>query len=499
MTVLAFWGYEASEEVVADPDPGNSLPAPFWSHATGFQGSTTTNVQSGKFGGTLINRTTLGTAPPWSDTSENFWWCHFMLQFRAATHSSTGTTIFASGSETGVAGPPFYIIRVTHDTTKLLTIKVYRHTSVASGTGGTQLGTYTFGASEDTEPNWIAIRIGKSNGATHATVEVWVNDTQRITYTETGDAGTSSTNDATHMNVASAIWVASQWVGNIVTCGGSTGLVTANTTTQLTVDSWVGGTPADGSTFTMAIGAKATHAFGHIGPVDGKGAPRDNTFYVDDYILLDEGGSSYNGRIAAGAVEIWGYQPDADVTGYNDWAVSNLAKKYRNCDDYNDTNNASEPVDDYVKSSTDDAKQLFRLADEPNASANIGAVIVSLYHRVSTSAAFVNFLVGCSDEGTGPVEYSSYWSMPNNYEPYPSLFLPLTPGGNAWTLAKLNAFYAGIQKNEVAATERQVRIVGVQVLGDTMTGPTANADANNDDVADPWAVVSAFVARVMVY
>jgi len=32
-----------------------------------------------------------------------------------------------------------------------------------------------------------------------------------------------------------------------------------------------------------------------------------------------------------------------------------------------------------------------------------------------------------------------------------------------------------------------------------MTGPTANADANNDDVADPWAVVSAFVSRVMVY
>src|SRR3990170_7287699 len=120
MTVLAFWGYEASEEVAADPDPGNSLPAPFWSHATGFQGSSTTNVQSGKFGGTLINKTTLGTAPPWSDTSDNFWWCHFMLQF-ASIATAGISTIFATGSESGVSGPPFYTIRITYTTTLLTT------------------------------------------------------------------------------------------------------------------------------------------------------------------------------------------------------------------------------------------------------------------------------------------------------------------------------------------------------------------------------------------
>jgi hypothetical protein len=65
--------------------------------------------------------------------------------------------------------------------------------------------------------------------------------------------GTSTATSSTTMTDSGATWTANELVGAAVSCGGKTGTVTANTSTQVTVASWTGGTPASVSAYTITL------------------------------------------------------------------------------------------------------------------------------------------------------------------------------------------------------------------------------------------------------
>ncbi len=71
-------------------------------------------------------------------------------------------------------------------------------------------------------------------------------------------AGTASAVSATTMTVGSAAFTASALIGQTVSMGGKSMVITANTTTVLTGASWVGGTPSAGAYTINLNDAKAT-------------------------------------------------------------------------------------------------------------------------------------------------------------------------------------------------------------------------------------------------
>lgn len=64
-------------------------------------------------------------------------------------------------------------------------------------------------------------------------------------------SGTSTATSATTLTDSGAAWTTDEWLGQILVAGTSWGIVTANTATVMTVDSWRGGTP--GATSAYAI------------------------------------------------------------------------------------------------------------------------------------------------------------------------------------------------------------------------------------------------------
>jgi hypothetical protein len=175
------------------------------------------------------------------------------------------------------------------------------------------------------------------------------------------------------------------------------------------------------------------------------------------------------------------------VTGYDDWGLSDgTMKAYRHCDDFNDSEALGGHADDYITSSGLDDDQLFRLVDL-SGSTSIDAVMVYYENRAVDASAATKILAGCSNEGSGPTVYASGATWHASDYDHVALMLVLTPEGSAWTETLLNNLYVGV-RNPFAGGGREIRVVGVQVLGTGLTEPAANAESDNSDVADPWAV-----------
>jgi hypothetical protein len=204
-------------------------------------------------------------------------------------------------------------------------------------------------------------------------------------------------------------------------------------------------------------------------------------FDADDIILLDGDDGMVEAVATSGG--IWGFQVNADVTGYNDYTVSHpgySAKKYRHVDTMNKA--GSPPTITRIDPASA-WKQLFQLPDISDASPTIYSVRLDAYPFDVDTVAH-QFLAGVSDEGTGP-ETITPWD--DGVSGYITHLMHTTPkDGNAWTKGRFGDLYFGLYRT----SSKRIREVGVQVFGKSITAPSANPDSDNADVADPWAVVS---------
>lgn len=66
--------------------------------------------------------------------------------------------------------------------------------------------------------------------------------------------GDSVTYSATGLVDGSQSWTTNQWVGAVITANGSTGTVTANGATSLSIVSWTGGDPSNGTAYQVDFG-----------------------------------------------------------------------------------------------------------------------------------------------------------------------------------------------------------------------------------------------------
>lgn len=80
------------------------------------------------------------------------------------------------------------------------------------------------------------------------------------TATTTGTANAAVTFDATHMTDTRAAWTVNAFTGFTCTSNAKKGYITSNTATVLTVSSWVGGTPANGSSWSITSNDPRTGA-----------------------------------------------------------------------------------------------------------------------------------------------------------------------------------------------------------------------------------------------
>lgn len=100
------------------------------------------------------------------------------------------------------------------------------------------------------------------------------------------EEGTTVIVDSTGFSVSGTPWSGSEFVGYYVECGGSIARVTANTTSQATIDAWSPATPASGSTFIVYSGYARFHTAGQT-----LLAPTADA-YVANFSLTDAGVSA---------------------------------------------------------------------------------------------------------------------------------------------------------------------------------------------------------------
>ncbi len=483
----------------------------FWTPAPATSmGSGTPN--SGSYHGTLTGIETLGASPPWSDTSERYWWLYINAKYLdPGGTDNVYSFIFASTPDPNNDSGTWFKMtwRVLNGANKYLGVLTLMratssHTSPTDGQGG--LGSYTFPAATRQDNLWLAFRFDKGDDAAspveHATCKAWyysiddvggspvVGDWIEMWDVQTGDNGTANgavtTTDTTLTDTREA-WPADRWVGAVVTCNGKTMTVTTNDGDTLTGSSWSGGgNPGNGNLWSLKDVSiiQANHAFGAKAELDAKDNPKGWAIEHDDYILLEDTDGAMT-KLFHTTKDIIGVQVDASVTGYDDWGVSDGAKNEARCvDDFNDSETMGTHDDDYITSSGLDDDQLFRLVDL-SGSTSIDAVMVYYETRTADAGGVNKILAGCSGEGTGPTVYASGSTWHADDNAHVALMLVLTPEGSAWSEDLVNALFVGV-RNPFAGGGREIRVVGIQVLGVGLTEPAANAESNTANVADPW-------------
>ncbi|KKK58733.1 hypothetical protein LCGC14_3041440, partial [marine sediment metagenome] len=252
-TPIAFWGTE--NPYAFNGAAGGGMGPVFWTPApaTGI-GSGTPN--SGSYHSTLMEIETLGASPPWSDTSERYWWLYINAKYLdPGGTDDVWAFIFASTPDPNNDSGTWFKIsaQVKNGTNKYLnSMQLLRatssHTSPTDDGGG--LGSYTFGAAVRQDNLWLAFRFDKGDDAAspveHATCKAWfysiddvggspvVGDWIEMWDVQTGDNGTANgavtTTDTTLTDTREA-WPADQWIGAVVTCNGKTMTVTTNDAT----------------------------------------------------------------------------------------------------------------------------------------------------------------------------------------------------------------------------------------------------------------------------
>jgi hypothetical protein len=116
-------------------------------------------------------------------------------------------------------------------------------TTTSGSTSATLGGTGTTTLAANTSYNISASTIPSSNNITFTT-----GGTTTVPTTITGTA--TSTNSTT-LNDSTKSWTANAYIGGTIVAGSSSGVITANGTTSITVSSWTGGTPSGTSAYTI--------------------------------------------------------------------------------------------------------------------------------------------------------------------------------------------------------------------------------------------------------
>lgn len=107
---------------------------------------------------------------------------------------------------------------------------------------------------------------------------------------------TNTTYTATTMTDSTPqVWIRDEWVGHTITAGASTGTITANEGSSVTVGSWSAGTPANGTGYSINSGMTATQTAVRIDGFSGAGtmAVRGLVQIENELISYVRGGSGH--------------------------------------------------------------------------------------------------------------------------------------------------------------------------------------------------------------
>ena len=389
-------------------------------------------VRSGDVGFTMSAEETLLLNPKWSDTSEDYFDVHLKMAASSvdpdAADDDVDCVLFCTTPNPYVDGGAWFHVQLRCDaaTNEITHIEIFKAINTDLNKGKPYIITPDLSVAVTSGAHWYVWRFFKDGGGSSPTCELFVDDISKGTVT-----------------------------------GGFQGM------------------------------ANARIAFGGASQENAKGSAIAMSFDMDDFIILDEDSSGdFDARMVEAVATsggIIGFQPDADVTGYNDYTVDHTPdppswsdKKYRNVDDQNRL--GSPPTDDWIIPASP-YKQLFKLPNS-DVGATIHAVRLDVAPRVVDTIG-TQFLAGVSSEGTGPKTITG-WD--DGVSGYVVAMLYNTPeDSTAWTKALFDDFYAGVTRS---AASKHINAFGVQVLGIGLTTPTANPDSDNADVADPWAAAA---------
>ena len=112
------------------------------------------------------------------------------------------------------------------------------------------------------------VRLRATTVTTDYTVEPIISRILVIPVAKSSYSGTATGSGATTLTDSGAAWVTDAFAGTTVTAGTSTARVLSNTGTALTVDAWVGGTPATTAAYTIYNTGLTCPATGVIRAVD---------------------------------------------------------------------------------------------------------------------------------------------------------------------------------------------------------------------------------------
>ncbi|KKK56046.1 hypothetical protein LCGC14_3068460, partial [marine sediment metagenome] len=337
--------------------------------------------------------------PKWTDTSEDYFDIHILLAADAIgteiNQIDHDAVLFCTTPNPYADAGEWFKVQLRCDpvANEIVAIEVYKADTDGLADSGAPDDSYGLTAGE----HWYVFRIYKGTSSSdHPTLEVFVDDVSKGT--TTGTWGTTTVN--------------------------------------------------------------ARIAFGAAVSDNVKGGSLAMSFYCDDFIILDEDSSGdFDARMveATSSGVIIGFQPDADVTGYNDYVTTNSAggKKYRCVDNFNRV--AAAPNDDWMGPAAT-WKQLFNLPNS-DVGATIHAVRLDAYPRVGDTIG-TQFLAGVSSEGTGP---STITGWDDGLSGYVVAMLYNTPeDSTTWTKALFDDFYAGVTR---ADADKDINVFGAQVLG----------------------------------
>ena len=383
-----------------------------------------TRQNSGQYCAQINEQENQGINPVWADTADRFWSTVFAPKYLdpGDTRTGQGAILNTTPAPVSDAGT-WFRINVRFDNAnkfiEWIRLSYADNASASDGTGGTTIATYTLTAAERADLLWIVLLFDKDSSPKNCKVFLYSID-------DNAGGAPSPWNpviDAGHVNVDTV---------------------------------------------------KMNHSFGLWINSDGKGV-LSGRWTLDD-LQIGHSATEADCLYDHTKYDLVGYQPDADVTGFNEW-TGDKTKKYRNVDDFND--GAAPGTDDIMKATGAGKKQLFRLVDVPDASPTIEQVAV---FTVLQTTSNVDTLAGCSDEGTGPVVYADAdHKIGTRYFKW----LPTTPNdAAAWTKTKLNNLFMGVETKD--GVEQKVRALGVEVFGQGLTLPAANAESDNADVDNPW-------------
>lgn len=445
-TPIMFWGFE--NPYGFNGASGGDLPV-LWENDIGSsQGDGTPN--SGSYAGILTGLDNFGNNPPWADTSERYFWVYWNWKYLDAGNADLNVFSFnlaTTPDPDGDAGTWFKISTsidaATSDYIDVMQL-LYATSAETGPIDGTGIASIIFPSPQRQHNLWFAFRFDKGGGGDPG-CKAW--------YYSIDDHGSPDVGD----------WI-EMW-----------------DVTESNVDT-----------------VSSRFAFGAKVALDGKSNPIGWKMDMDDIQAYEDTDGAMT-KLFHTSKDVIGVQVDANVTGYTDWGVSDGAKKaYRCVDDFNDSETMGTHDDDYITSSGTDNDQLFSFADL-SSSTTIEAVMVYFETRTADGAGVNKILAGCKTEGVGPTVYltGDTWHAFDNG--HVALLLNTTPEGSPWTEDLVNKFYAGVRSPD--ANARQVRVVGIQVLGTGLTEPDPNAESDAGDVDDPWAAPPAvtFVPQVMQY